>query len=70
MKRLVLILFGLGDLFTIFSRIPRAFNASLIPINRPLTFEEKRHKLSGRFKGYSRRKFSIVFLFLYFLICN
>jgi hypothetical protein len=30
------------------SRIPRASKASLIPISRPLTFEEKTHKLGKK----------------------
>jgi hypothetical protein len=46
-KRLVIILFGLEVLFIIVLGFSRASGASLIPINRPLAFEEKTHKLWG-----------------------
>jgi len=51
-----------------FYKISRASRASLISINRHLTFEEKTHKLWERIKGYLRMRFSLVFLFLYYFL--
>jgi len=51
-----------------FSRIPRAFRASVIPLNRPITFEEKKHKLRKKNWRLLQEEF-LVFLssFIYFL---
>jgi hypothetical protein len=54
------------------SRISRASRASLIPINRPLTFEEKIHtSFEEESKATSRRRFFLVFIFFLplFIFC-
>jgi hypothetical protein len=52
------------------SRISIASRASLIPINRPLTFEEKHTSFEEESKATSRRFFLIFIFFLpLFIFC-
>jgi hypothetical protein len=51
-----------------FSRIPRVSRASLIPINRALTFEEKTHKLGRKNWRLLQEEFWFFFLPL-FIFC-
>jgi hypothetical protein len=50
-----------------FSRIPRASRASLTPINRSLTFEEKKTSFGEELEVRSRRIFVFLSSFIYFL---
>jgi hypothetical protein len=50
-----------------FFRIHRISRASLIPINRPLTFEEKTQAWEEEFKATSRRILGFLSSFIYFM---
>jgi hypothetical protein len=52
-----------------FSRISRVSSASLILINRPLTFEEKTHKLWGSIRSYFKKDFCFSFFVYLFSVC-